>query len=128
MPDLIRTALGPLLLLPLMQVAQAQDSSANQPAGEEVPEVFPTESRDNPVWQQDDHIHTTPDAAVRRFKVLDQDSDRRLQWDEVQAVDMDKHIFRTLDTDGSDSLDREEYIAISPSPENQYSNEGMAEP
>lgn len=128
MPNKLWIALGSFLTLPLLQVAQAQNPDTQESANEEVPEVFPTETRDNAVWRQDDHIHTTPDAAVMRFKMLDEDSDRRLQWDEVQVVDMDKHIFQTLDTDGSGSLDREEYIAVSPSPENQYTNEGMPEP
>lgn len=94
----------------------------------DVPEVFPTETRDNKVWKQDDHIHTRPDAVETRFELLDVDDDRRLQWDETQAADMERHIFRTLDTDGSGDLDREEYIAVSPSPENQYTEGTMAEP
>lgn len=94
----------------------------------DVPEVFPTETRDNKLWKQDDHIHTRPDAVERRFDILDVDDDRRLQWGEMQKVDMERHVFRTLDTDGSGDLDREEYIAVSPSPENQYTEGSMAEP
>lgn len=94
----------------------------------DVPAVFPTETRDNKLWRQDDHIHTTPDAAEHRFEVLDADNDRRLQWGEMQPVNMKREIFTTLDTDGSGDLDREEYIAVSPSPENDYSADAMAEP
>lgn len=110
----------------VVYVSQVQGEQLQEPA--DVPEVFPTETRDNKLWKQDDHIHTTPDTAVLRFEVLDADGDRRLQWDEMQVVDMTRDVFTTLDTDGSESLDREEYIAISPSPENDYSAQAMPEP
>lgn len=113
------------ILLPFAQLSSAEDSPSSD---SDVPEVFPTETRDNAVWRQDDHIHTTPDQATQRFEMLDRDGDRRLQWNEVQVVDMDRHVFRTLDTDGSGSLDREEYIAVSPSPDNQYTSDAMPEP
>lgn len=117
-----------LVSLPITVLAQTESSATDGAASSDVPAVFPTETRDNPVWRQDDHIHTRPDAVVQRFEILDEDGDRRLQWDEVKVLDMTRHVFETLDTDGSGGLDREEYIAVSPSPENQYTTEAMPEP
>lgn len=115
------------MLSPLAALASEPGNEKNGKSSE-LPEVFPTDTRDNKLRHQDDHIHTTPDAAVERFEALDKDDDRRLQWDEVQVVDMRRHIFNTLDTDGSGSLDQEEYIAISPSPGNDYREWGLPEP
>lgn len=126
MHSLQRVTLFSLAAAASLACMAAPDQSAD--AESKVPEVFPTATRDNKVWQQDDHIHTTPDQAELRFGLLDLDSDRRLQWGEMQMVDMEKEIFIRLDTDGSGDLDREEYIAISPSPENDYTAEAMAEP
>lgn len=94
-------------------VAAASFACVAEPAEQgqqqyEVPQVFPTEARDNAVWRQDDHIHTTPDQAQLRFELLDVDQDRRLQWSEIKPVDMPKDVFKRLDTDGSGDIDREE--------------------
>lgn len=112
--------------VPLCSLAEDRAGDrANQRS--DVPEVFPTATRDNKIWRQDDHIHTTPDEAEQRFDALDADDDRRLQWGEVQVVDMEKEVFKVLDTDGSGSLDSDEYIAISPRPENDHPAEAMPE-
>lgn len=115
------------ILSPLAALA-AEPGNEQSRTQDDVPDVFPTSTRDNRLRNQDDHLHTTPDAAIERFKALDEDNDRRLQWDEVQVVGMRRHIFNTLDTDGSGSLDRGEYVAVSPSPESDYRQRGLPEP
>lgn len=90
----------------------------------------PMNNRTLPVYEQDDHLHTTPDRAFQIFKSLDIDSDRRVQWSEMRNshYSVKREVFERLDTDGSDSLDREEFVAIGGSHESNYAEPGHSEP
>lgn len=101
--------------------AYAEDPDAISPeAAGELAEEYMPENRDIPSMYQDDHIHTRPDIPTAIFEGLDTDDDERLQWSEVQPLNMTREEFRAIDADGSGALGIEEYIAISPDASNDY--------
>lgn len=113
-------------IIPMAAIGDQNGAKARTQA--EVPAVFPTQSRDVPSYLQYDHIHTTPDAPVARFEDLDLDDDERLQWGEMDSLGMEQETFRQIDVDGSGDLNEEEYVAVSPAPENDYVDAGLVEP
>lgn len=110
-----------LVSLPNLTSAQKTETSAENDRVKK-PEELREGKRLEPVWQQDDHIHFTPDRAFSRFEEMDENDNRRVTFSEVKRskYSLTEREFKRLDTDASGYLDREEYVGIAPDPGNDY--------
>lgn len=82
----------------------------------------PIADRDAAIYNQDDHLHYTPDKAFALFDRLDTNSDRRLTFQELKRSNLkfNKDEFLKIDTDGDELVDREEFVGIGPDLSNDY--------
>lgn len=71
-----------------------------------------------PIERHSDFLATTPNQRVELFDAVDADGDLRAQWGEIrkQDVGIDRDTFEELDVDGSDDLDRGEFVGVGSHP------------